>query len=373
MRIGIDAHAAELDGTGNCTYIRNLIVHLFSIDSQNEYVLFVTNREHPFYRSIANRPMLKFVPVRKSPAWFRVFFALRSATLREKLDVFHVQYFAPWRHGGALVNTIHDLASYRFPQYFSRFEQLMFKMLLPGAANQSRLILTDSKISKDDLIHFLNTSEDKVRVIYCGVSDRFFNHRSSEEEKKKIRSQYELNDRFFLYVGRIDPRKNLLRIIEAYTRLRQQKLTTCQLVIAGKIYLEPPGLKELLARCEFQNDIRFCGYVSEEDLPALYSTADAFLYPSEHEGFGLPPLESMASETPVLASDIPIFREILGDAAILVDPLDVQAIADGMHRITTDASQRVKLIERGKSRAEQFNWASTAQQTLKCYQEAGKC
>jgi glycosyltransferase involved in cell wall biosynthesis len=368
MRIGIDAHSAERDGTGNCTYTRNLILHLSAIDRENQYVLFVTDTSHPFYTQLRDRSNLEIVSVRRSPAWFRVFFSMAAASYRKKIDLLHVQYFAPFLHRGVLFCTIHDLASYRFPEYFSRLERFMFRTLLPVSVKKADLVLTASAVSKNDLISLLHLPEEKIRITYCGVSDVFFSN-TTDEEKEKITEAYGLKKKFLLYVGRIDPRKNLARLIDAYARLRRERSLDYDLAIVGKVYLEPADLQQSLVRSGYREDIHFCGYVPDKDLAVLYSAADAFVYTSEFEGFGLPPLEAMASGTPVIASDIPIFKEILGDAAILVNPLDVASIEKGIFQALSDCELRKSLIAKGKDRVKEFTWEKTANLTLQSFQE----
>jgi glycosyltransferase involved in cell wall biosynthesis len=369
MRIGIDAHSAERDGTGNCTYTRNLIIHLTNLDTVNEYVLFVTDKNHPFYKMLQNRRNIKIVQIRRSPAWFRVFVALRKASYKHQIDLLHVQYFAPFGHRGILINTIHDAAPFRYPSYFSWFERLLFKLFLPISARKSRLILTASGASKEDLKHMLHLPDEKIRIIYCGVDQNYFSTQQTES-MNSVHKRYGTNGKFLLYVGRIDPRKNLIRLIQAYNYLRTNRSIDHKLLIAGRVYLQPNELQQTLQHSEYREDIHFCGYVPDEDLPALYKAAEVLVYTSEYEGFGLPPLEAMASGTPVIASDISIFREILSDAALLVDPLDVRAIADGIYKILAEGEVKNMLCEKGKIRAGKFNWDNTAVLTLRSYQES---
>jgi glycosyltransferase involved in cell wall biosynthesis len=331
--------------------------------------LFVTDANHAFYKAIEKRKNVEMVQIRRSPAWLRVFFSLVRATQRKKIDLLHVQYFAPLGHHGVLINTIHDVTPFRFPEYFSRFERLLFRILLPISARKAHSILTASGVSRDDLIRLLRIPNDKIRVAYCGVDPNIFSNQPQQENLNRAKSRYPISSKFLLYVGRIDPRKNLTRLIQAYTKVRSKGIQH-KLLIAGKVYLEPGKLKQTLKECEYRQDIHFCGYVPDEDLPVLYSAADVFIYTSEYEGFGLPPLEAMASGTPVVASDIPIFREILEDAAVLVNPLDVQAIASGIERVVTDFELRKRLVEKGKRQVERFNWDSTARITLQSYEEA---
>ena len=206
MRIGIDAHAAEQDGTGNCTYFRNLILEMARIDSKNEYFIFATNKNHPFYRNLEKYHNFQIVAITGSPAWFRVFVSLALATFKTKIDVLHIQYFAPVIHRGRLVNTIHDLVAFHFPEYFSRFERMLFKYLLPPGARKADRILTASEVSKNDLIRLLNIPEEKIKVSFCGVSE-IFSTPLSGEQVKEVRDRYSIHGKFLLYVGRIDPRK----------------------------------------------------------------------------------------------------------------------------------------------------------------------
>ena len=371
MRIGIDSHAAEQDGTGNCTYYRNLLLQLSAIDQTNEYILFATDPKHPFYQELKDRANFKIVGIAPRPAWFRVFVSLCAATYRMKIDVLHVQYFAPFFHKGSLVTTVHDLTSYHFPEFFSFYERILFKTILPWTCHRTEKILTASEVSKQDLVRLLRVPENKVSVSLCGVSEEFLRDQS-EDDVQFVRNRYGLDGKYLLYVGRIDPRKNLIRLIQAFTQLRSNFSVDHKLVIIGKVYLEPQALPETLRKSPFQKDIRFCGYVPDEHLPALYKGADVFAYTSEYEGFGLPPLEAMAAGTPVVASDIAISREILSDAAVLVNPRDTDAIANGIHKIISDKDFSEQLSEKGRERALQFQWVKVARMTLQAYEAVYK-
>ena len=370
MRIGIDAHSAERDGTGNCTYTRNLILALADYDRENLLILFVTDAEHPFYKSLLGKPNLAIVPIRRSPAWLRVFYWLPQAARRENVDLLHVQYFAPLGRRLPVVNMIHDVAWMRFPQFFSFLERTFLGLLVPGSARRARYVLTTSGVSKNDLVQLLNLPSEKVKVTHNGVSASFSRDAMDGARSQQVCAEYGLKRKFLLYVGRIDPRKNLVRLIDAYTLLRTKYAMDYQFAIAGKIHLEPQAMRATLLRSEYREDIRFCGYVSDEDLPLLYRAADIFVYASEFEGFGLPPLEAMACGTPVVASDIAIFREILSDAAVLVNPLDVHALAGGIHKIFSDPALREDLIRKGKLRAKEFTWENTAKKTLAVFRDA---
>ncbi len=216
----------------------------------------------------------------------------------------------------------------------------------------------------------MKLSADKVKVTYNGVSAAFSCNPTESVRVHEVCAAYGLNRKFLLYVGRIDPRKNLVRLIDAYTLLRKKYGIDHQFAIVGKVHLEPQAMQATVRRSEYREDIHFCGYVPEENLPLLYRTADVFVYASEFEGFGLPPLEAMASGTPVVASDIAIFREILSDAAILVNPLDVEALSEGIYKIVSDKALRETLIRKGTIRAKEFTWENTARRTLAVFRDA---
>ena len=234
------------------------------------------------------------------------------------------------------------------------------------------MILTASDVSKRDLVSLLHQPEQKIVVTYCGVSQQFSVDHSDVKHRSSISNKYGLKEKFLLYVGRIDPRKNLTRLIQAYSFLRKENAFKHQLAIVGKIYLEPSSLQQSVHESDYGDDILFCGYVPDEDLAVLYSMAEVFVYTSEYEGFGLPPLEAMAAGTPVVASDISIFREILGDAAVLVNPMDIRSIETGISQVLSDGELRKKLIEKGKERVKEFQWDHTALLTLQMFEKAAK-
>jgi glycosyltransferase involved in cell wall biosynthesis len=354
MRIGIDIHAVERDGSGNCTYIRNLTTHLLQMDQQNEYVLFGTQRDHPFYKTL-KAPNAKLLFCSGS-ALHRYTLFLSQMTKQEKLDVLHVQYFCPWRSDAKLVVTIHDLTPLRYPQYFSLQERMMFRLLLPRSARLASIVLTTSKTSAIDLQNILGVDENRIRITPLGIQQLD----SAPSSQKRIP--------YILYVGRIDPRKNLIVLVEAFSILKKRNEIPCKLVIAGKSYFAESRLHHTIERSEFRNDIELAGFIPDSELPSLYHNAAAFVYPSAWEGFGLPPLEAMASGTPVIVCDLPVFRETLADAALIV-PDDPEKIADAMHLLLTNEEKRANLIQRGLQRAKEYRWENTARTTLAAYQE----
>ncbi|PWT89763.1 MAG: hypothetical protein C5B54_08395 [Acidobacteria bacterium] len=361
MKIGIDVHAAERDGSGNCTYIRNLITYLLRIDKDNEYLLLATEPSHPFYQSIS-QGNVRVVYVMGSPAWYRAFVELPLVCLKEDVDILHVQYFAPVLQRSKLVLTVHDLSPFHHPEYFNRYERFLFSTLLPSSIRRASVVITPSQTTSNDLKKLLHTPEEKLVTAYPGLS-----HLNQSDGKK---NDFLTEKRFILYVGRLDPRKNLARLIEAFTLWKQRHGMEHRLIIAGRPYYDSSSMQAALERSEFRNEILFPGYVDECHLSALYRAADAFVYVSEFEGFGFPPLEAMVSGTPVVASNIDPFREVLEDAALLIDPFDIEAIAAGIHAVVTDCELRAKLLRISRDLLPKYSWEQAAIQTLKAYRKA---
>jgi glycosyltransferase involved in cell wall biosynthesis len=227
-------------------------------------------------------------------------------------------------------------------------------------------IITNSQASKNDIIRHLGIAEDKIHVIYlAGGRDIHPIHRT---EMAAILARYDVEPGFILMIGSLDKRRNLPRLLEAYSRLRQQGEHR-PLVVIGRHQHGPDLRPALLEKFGLTGFVHFVGYVAARDLPAFYSAADLFVFPSLYEGFGTPPLEAMACGTPVVCSNTTSLPEVVGDAAILVDPQSVDTIADGMQRVLADPDLRADLRIRGFIRADEFSWERTAQKTLEVYQK----
>jgi glycosyltransferase involved in cell wall biosynthesis len=368
VRIGIDAHAAERDGTGNCTYIRGLIRGLLEVDAVNEYVFYAVDAGHPFYREVRDRPRVRLRALRIGNPFLRIPIALAGATLRDALDLLHVQYIAPPRHRGCLVATIHDLAFLHLPRTFSRVEALRSRRLVPGTARAAGRIITGSESSKRDIVAECRVEPGKVEVIPCGVAGAFADARG-RRESAGIAAKYGIRTPYILSVGRLNARKNLAVLAEAFLLAKKRHGLAHSLVIVGKKDHGGAALVESLRKAGGA-EVRFTGFVPDEDLPALYAGADVFVYPSLFEGFGLPIIEAMASGVPVVASEAPALRETMGDAGLAVNPLDPEALAAAISALTKDEKLRLDLIGRGAARAAGFAWQRTARLTLAVYERA---
>jgi len=367
MRIGIDVHAAERDGSGNCTYIRGLIEALLAQDFENEYILYIIDRNHRFYRNIRRDARVRLRPLPVENPLVRIPLFLGRATHRDALDILHVQFIAPPRHRGKLVATIHDLGFLHLPRTFARFFVLRSKIFIRRTARRAAKVITGSQFSKTDISARYGLAPEKIEVIPCGVSPRFGEAQDTSRIQKTL-AKYQIRPPYILSVSRLNPRKNLVSLAGAFSRLKSELCLPHQLVLAGRADYKTAKTIALIKKAAGA-DILLTGFVDDEDLPALYQGADISVYPSLFEGAGLPVLEAMAAGVPVVASNTSSLPEIVGDAAITVDPLSVDEIAQAVRRLASDQDLKEEFRRKGRLRAADFSWDKAAQKTLKIYHE----
>lgn len=373
MRIGINAFFQEQPSTGSGQYLRQLCRALEDIDTENEYVLL-----SPIGQPVVMELTTGELGLRTSnwssnlaKVWFeQVTFPLRCR--QAGVDVAHVPYFAsPLLPMTRTVVTIHDLIPVILPAYRGSVLVRLYTRLVALAARYADAIITDSEFSRGNITRHLGVSETAVRVVPLAVEESYW----SVEERwvSGARRHYELPARYILYLGGFDQRKNVPALIRAFARVRAALDQAYVLVIAGhppqcrsRLFPDPQQEVEKLG---LQDAVTFIGWVAEADKPLLYAGASLFVYPSLYEGFGLPPLEAMASGTPVVTSNVASIPEVVGDAAVLVDPTDEQALAEAMVRVLTDPALQAELRHQGQARAKGFTWERTARETLAVYQE----
>jgi glycosyltransferase involved in cell wall biosynthesis len=231
-------------------------------------------------------------------------------------------------------------------------------------------VLTVSEASKRDILRYFRVPESRIDVIYNAIDERFWLE-PDVEEVNRVRERYRLTDPFVLYAGNIKPHKNLERLIEAFHLMRHDdpNLKDVQLLIIGDEISKYATLRRAVHSHKLHKHVRFFGFVSDQTLAALYRLANVFVFPSLYEGFGLPPLEAMASGTPVITSNVSSLPEVVGDAALMIDPYDAAAIADAMKRVLTDTDLRVDLQGRGLARAREFSWERSIARVRQIYEE----
>ena len=366
MRIGIDARKLHDFGIG--TYIRNLLRQLARLDHKTEFVLLCRPEDAQALRNAAPN----FRPVAETAGNYSVTEQLRIplALRREGVTLFHApHYVLPPLVTCPSVVTIHDCIHLMFPQYLpNRFALGYARASMAVATRRATRILTVSETSKRDIIRFFGTDASKIDVIYNGFDQRFAVE-PADEDMVRVRERFQLQDPFVLYAGNVKPHKNLERLIEAFYLVRKRGLDHLKLVLIGDDISKYAALRRAVHRHQLHNYVRFLGYMPEERLAVLYRLASVFVFPSLYEGFGLPPLEAMASGTPVVTSNVSSLPEVAGDAAVLVDPYQPEAIADGMYRVLTDARLREDLRRKGVARARQFSWETSVRRVRDIYRE----
>ncbi|HEY1301938.1 MAG TPA: glycosyltransferase family 1 protein [Vicinamibacterales bacterium] len=369
MRVAIDARKLHDFGIG--TYIRNLLRHLARTDHQTEYVLLcgeadlgVAAQLGPNFRSV-----LEPSPNYSIREQLHVPWVLR----RERPDVYHApHYVLPAGVRCPSVVTIHDCIHLMFPQYLpNRLAYAYARTQMWAAARRSDCILTVSEASKRDILHLFNVPPEKIVVVYNAI-DSHFAVTPSEEAVARVRERYQLNHQFVLYVGNIKPHKNLVRLIEAFDELRRSGFDHVKLLIIGDEISKLPSLRRAVHHYKLHKQVRFLGYLSDDQLAILYRLASVFAFPSLYEGFGLPPLEAMASGTPVVTSNVSSLPEVVGDAAVLVNPYDVDAIVDGLRRVLTDPALAAEMRRKGIERAREFSWERSVAKTWGVYQQVAR-
>lgn len=368
MRIGFDAHSIGARLGGNETYASNLIEALAEVDSRNEYTLYVTKQEA--VDRFTNRwPQVRVVKTLPHTPFIRIPLILTAELRRRPVDILHVQYTAPPLAPCKTVVMIHDLSFEHLPETFKRRSWIQMRLTVRRTARAAAHIVTDSDYSRDDILRTYGLPVDRVTTTPLAASRRF-KPVQDKEELKRVLDKYGITGDYVLAVGSIQPRKNIPRLIRAYARLLSQgndQTPIPRLVIAGKRAWLFEETINAAAASPVRDNIVFTGYVPESDLPALYTGARCFVYPSFFEGFGIPLLEAMRCGTPTISSDRTCFPEVVGDASLMIDPFDENSIAEALWAIISDAKLRERLRSRGFVQSSQFDWRHTARLTLDVY------
>jgi glycosyltransferase involved in cell wall biosynthesis len=381
MRIGIDARFLTHPQHGGFkTYTECLIAALAQVDTENEYILYLDRSRDwqtklPDQRNFTSRVVPGLFPFIGLP--WREQVSLSRCAARDRLDLLHSPCLtAPLYLTCPSVVTIHDMIWY-FPERYAtkpqppgrRMMELYYRLVPRYAAFHASSIVTVSQASKQEIVQDLHLSADRVFVTY-EAARRIYQPVRDEERIRAIRSKHNLNDKFILAIGSADPRKNISTLVNAFGIMPDALRAEFKLVVVWTHPFLTPSLALRIKELGLENQVRFLQSVSDEDLVLLYNVSSLFVFPSLYEGFGLPLLEAMACGTPVVAADNSSIPEIAGDAALLFEAHDAQAIADTMTRVLTNDALRLGLAQKGLGRAEAMTWDKCARQTVDVYRQA---
>jgi len=363
MPVVLDARVVSDRFPGIGRYVANLARGLVKVAPDLDLALIVGGDDPPSLEL----PAVPRVRCTASPFSPRQQWEVPAALRRLRADLYHSGfYLMPYWPDAPVVFTCHDLIPLLYPRYFTRTQRVVYEQTHRLAAARARVILAISQSTKNDLVRLLGVPAERVHVILLAADPNF--RPQPAERLAQVRARLGLPERFLLYVGSNKPHKNLVRLVEAYARMRRRgRAAECELVIAGPWDAAYPEPQQAVEREGIGDHVRFLGPIPEADLPAVYGAAAAFAFPSEYEGFGSPVAEAMACGTPVVCGRTSSLIELTADAAVLVDPLDVDALSAALERVAADADLRAALRQRGLARAAELSWERVAAETLACY------
>ena len=377
LKIGIDARLIGKQRTGDEAVFFGIAKSLAKIDRENEYFLFTDSIDRGDIKKIeerlgiAEKDNFKIVSIKARNKFYWNFWALPRFLRKNPVDIYLTQYIVPFfvSEKIKIITIVHDI-SFNFFSKFIKFSDLFFlKILIPLSLRRADKILGVSKFTRDEIIKYYKINPSKVDYFYNAVADDF-KKEYSREDMDVIRRKYNLPEKFILYVGTLQPRKNIPLLIEGYAKI-QEKLGGIKLVLSGnkKSHNVDSRIERAVLKNYLKDSVVFTGFIDETDKPAIFEMAHVFVFPSLYEGFGIPILEAFSKKTPVLASDIPSLREVAENAALFVDPGDIDKFSKVLYDISINNQLREELVSLGCRRAEFFSWEKTAEKILNILQK----
>ena len=354
MRIGFDAKRAFLNGTGLGNYSRTTLIALKKYFPENDYVLFTPEIKGDLFPEQNNFEIISpDNPTSKILKSFWRSISLSRVLAKREVDLFHgLSHELPigiQNTGVPSVVTIHDLIFMRFPHFYKALDRKIYLQKLKFATDTANKIIAISEQTRDDIINLLQVNPEKIEVVYQAISERYFVP-SDTNMKSEVVKKYDLPQKYILSLGTIESRKNQLNILKAI----HEKGIDLPLVIVGKPTTYVQKLLDFITEHNMEDKVKFLGSVTDEDLPYVYQNAEMLIYISFFEGFGLPLIEAMASECPVLTSDVSCLPEVGGDASLLCKPNNVNDIGDKIEQLIQDKNLRKQLITKGLERSKGF-------------------
>jgi glycosyltransferase involved in cell wall biosynthesis len=373
VKVAIDIRRMTEFGIG--TYIRNVVRTLARLDQDSKYFLIGSPAKVDEYGPMPGN--FHAVPLSAPDNTIKGSIEFRAIVQRLDCDVAHIPHLF-WMPRGLdcpYVVTVHDLLEHMYGTHgrsglSRRLHHYLTRRGLRGAAR----VIAVSQFTKGEIQKLFAIPGDRIEVVYNAIDDRFLHGHATESDRQLIAQRYLVNHPFILYAGAIRPHKNVVRIIEAFSSLKselakEQQLEDLKLIIIGDDLSSHPRLRRTVVRSGVQQDVRFLGFVPIEVLRIFYDVAKVFVFPSLYEGFGLPPLEAMAHGTPVVTSNTSSLPEVVGNAALMVNPENVFEIRRALQQALLDAEVRTRMKQRGYEQAQRFSWASSVSRILEIYRE----
>lgn len=363
LAVAIDGHCLGHQQTGNETYTRNLILALVARQDPDLRVVALHTGGAPAEWAPFARHVWPHNPLIRIP------FSLPWTLWRSQVDLAHFNYVMPPICPCPAVVTVHDISYEIFPDYFHPLALRRMKLMIPASARRAVEVLTVSEASKREMVERYRLDPERVTVTHLAVSAAF-RVIADAQQLAAVTARFAITGPFILAVGNLQPRKNLPRLLEVFARLRKAGRISHRLVLVGQKAWKGQTILAEIERLGIADAVTLTGYVSDEELVALYNRAEVFVYPSVYEGFGLPILESMACGTPVITANTTSMPEVAGDAALLIDPRSEAELETALLRLCEDPSLRGQLRHKGLIRAGEFSWDRMAAQTLAVYRRA---
>lgn len=364
--IALDGDTLGRKRTGDETYLVGLMHGLGRLQTSIKFPVYVRDVD-PVAGPFRDYGCFDFRPVTPRSIWLRHPIGFPLALRRDKPDLLHVQYFVPPFAPCPVVLTVHDISFAVHPEFFTARDRFFLGTLVPWSLKRAARVITDAEHTKDDLVRVYKVPPEKIDLIPLAAEPRF---RTLDRAAciQTVADRHDLGETpYILYVGTLQPRKNVKMLIDAYTIMRRKTGMTHKLLMVGKPKYRYAPVFDAIETSGYAGDILFTGFVTDEDLPMYYNAAELFVFPSRYEGFGLPVLEAFGCGAPVITTTSSSLPEVAGEAAVLVDPYDTDALAAAMERVLADESLRKKLRADGLARAAEFSWERTAQMTLDVY------
>jgi len=371
MIIGVDAKTInQKQRTGIENYLIYLLQSLAKIDTKNQYWLYSPSKISAMSTKFKNRNFINKI-IKFPLAWSQFGLSWEFFKNQPALDVFFspahsVPIYCPTK----LVVTIHDLAFLDFSNYFTSRDLLRLKIITKRAVQKADKIIAISQSTKKDLLRHYHLPPEKIATIYSGYNRDLFEPAPQKVISKALK-KYHINRPYLIYVGTLQKRKNLPRLISAFAILKEKHQIPHQLVIVGKKGWLFQDIFQRVKKLKISPEVVFCGFVPDSELPALLSGADLFVLPSLYEGFGFPVLEAAACATPVVVSGVSSLPEVVGNAGILVNPMKVGDISQGIYQVISNSALKTQLSQKARLQANKFSWEKSARQTLKVFEEVG--